>query len=539
MPHPTPIQPDHQVLEKPAAVAASPSRTLGVVGGGGAATALLWSLAERAEGSPAIRRELPDSVLVFERSRTTGPGSVYRDDLPSARINREAAAMSVSATDPGHFARWRAAEGPGPGAALDEASGTFPARSTFGTYLGTQFTTAVRRLRALGTRVEVVHDEVVNLLAAPDEPIQLLTRDRQTWAVGRLVLAMGAPPQPDLYNLEGTPGYHRDPFPLNRLVRSVPADASVAVLGTGLTAVDIAVALTDAGLRRPLHLLSRTGMLPRVRAELPAVRPVHFTAEHLARLAAARGGLELHDLAELLQRDAEGLPPLADVLERARRCDDPAGALRRQLAGADADIAAWQQVLAATNPAVETAWRLLNPAARRLLHERYHRPLMNLRNPMPRVNAHKLSALLDSGALRVSGGLRHVGAYSDGTHYAVLSEGNRAEPDPYIQEFDVVISAIGPDPGVDGLRAMPLTAALINQGLATPHRFGGVAVTDDHELISAAGTPDPRIHALGNLTAGSFYYTSSMEMVARQAERMARLLLPAARPARAPLEVAA
>jgi uncharacterized NAD(P)/FAD-binding protein YdhS len=71
---------------------------------------------------------------------------------------------------------------------------------------------------------------------------------------------------------------------------------------------------------------------------------------------------------------------------------------------------------------------------------------------------------------------------------------------------------------------MPLTAALVNQGLARPHPYGGLTVGEGHVLIAADGTADPRIRVIGNLTAGTFYYTSSMEMVARQAERTARIL---------------
>ncbi|MEV4442042.1 FAD/NAD(P)-binding protein [Streptomyces sp. NPDC049577] len=506
--------------------------SLGVVGAGGAATALLHALAEQAERTAhpdTADGRLPRHIVVFERSGIPGPGAVYQEDLDSARINREADHMSVSSTDLRHFATWRLENG--------TDGDPFPGRGVFGGYLRERFATAVRRLRALGTAVDLVHDEVVNLL--PTEPIRLITRSRRDWTVDELVLAMGNPPQPDLYHLHGAPDYHREPFPLTRLLAAVPSGASVAVLGTGLAAVDIAIALSGSGHRGPVHLLSRTGMLPRVRAALPPVRLTHFTPERLVQRAAGRPGLDLRDLAELLQRDAgPHLPPLAGILRRARRAGAADEVLRAQLAGEQQDIAAWQQVLAATNPAVEHAWRLLRPDARNLLFQRYHRPLTNLRNPMPPVNARLLLDLMDAGALHVRGGLLHVGAYANGPFYTVLAADR---PAPDVQEFDVVISAVGPDPGVGGLRAMPLTASLVNQGLARPHRYGGLTVTPDQALVGADGRSDPRIRIIGNLTAGTFYYTSSMEMVARQAERLAGLLRipPADRHSAAPLEVAA
>ena len=54
-------------------------------------------------------------------------------------------------------------------------------------------------------------------------------------------------------------------YPLSGLRARVADQRSVAVLGSGLSAVDVACALDDGETR--VHLLSRSGTLPRVQVE--------------------------------------------------------------------------------------------------------------------------------------------------------------------------------------------------------------------------------------------------------------------------------
>ena len=93
--------------------------------------------------------------------------------------------------------------------------------------------------------------------------------------------------------------------------------------------------------------------------------------------------------------------------------------------------------------------------------------------------------------------------------------------------YDYVINATGSGRWVRSERSSPLVWQMLGDAMAVEDEFGGVSVDfDTASLIDGRGVPDERIRVIGHLTSGTYFFVSSLEMVARKAhlvaEQMAR-----------------
>ncbi|GAA2204097.1 hypothetical protein GCM10009850_001750 [Nonomuraea monospora] len=331
---------------------------IAIIGGGAAAVGLLDALAMGdAEGA---------EVVVFEPSAHLWRGRPYGPDLDSVLVNAPPAIMSIRGSDPGHYASWLGAERAVDH--LDERFGqALVPRALYGQYLADTAEAALARLRGRGWRTRIVASRVVAVARASwggesaraprdselagafwdgesaraswdgesvraswdgesarvgdgSRPEPSATDGRGAGAASRLVLRTadgdehvadqvvvcvgGGTPQ-DHYGLSGTPGYIGDPYPLAYTLDGVPGEADVAVIGSGLTAVDVVVSLAARGHTGRIALVSRTGMLPAVWQRPLGHQRRHLTVERVEALRREHGTVTLDHLIGLLRAELD------------------------------------------------------------------------------------------------------------------------------------------------------------------------------------------------------------------------------------------
>ncbi|MFI6316154.1 FAD/NAD(P)-binding protein [Nonomuraea sp. NPDC050556] len=449
---------------------------IAIIGGGAAAVALLDSLARL--------DALPGSVTVFEPSTQLWRGRPYGPDLDVVRVNAPPAIMSIRHGDQGHYARWL---GERAAAHLDGRLGEpLVPRALYGEYLRQTAEEAAARLpldvrRGRVTAVERRGGEVV-----------LRTEDGHGQAVDRVVLCVGSGTPRDLFGLSGVPGYVADPYPLARTLPGVPRESAVAVIGSGLTAVDVVVSLAASGHTGPIALMSRSGVLPHVWQ-----RPVRYESRHLTA-ANLRGARTTRDLADLMRAELDGLGEdfdafAADLL--ATSWEDPGVRLRRQLAAIDAPELGRRILQQAAHTLGPLAWSVLTD--RTEWTGEHRRTAVSVSSPMVPVNAVEVDRLLERGQLTLVRGLRTV---EPGFRIRTAGGGLRA---------DVVINAVNPPPHSVPPAAAPLVASLLATGLATANPAGGLDVP--------SGAP---LHVVGDLAAGGTFVTSSVPAIAATAQAL-------------------
>ncbi|MDO5641478.1 MAG: FAD/NAD(P)-binding protein [Paracoccus sp. (in: a-proteobacteria)] len=261
---------------KPAMPETGPREHVLVIGGG-ASGVLMAAHLLRQPGSDL-------DVTVIERGALLGCGIAYGTDNPAHRLNTRVSQMSALPDDPAHFAQWLAGQG------LSADPQSFVDRGTYGRYLASLL---APWQGGESTRLRCLRGECLRL-STHDGGVRAELDDGRTIRATRAILATGhavpaAPPAP----LSGAWDFRP------------PADtqASVAIIGTGLSMVDHVVTLLGAGHRGPILCLSRRGLLPQAHQggtplatapdDIPLGAPVSRLLHWLrgrARRAEAAGG---------------------------------------------------------------------------------------------------------------------------------------------------------------------------------------------------------------------------------------------------------
>ncbi|WP_433003652.1 FAD/NAD(P)-binding protein [Kribbella sp. CA-294648] len=453
---------------------------IGIIGAGAAGVSLLDALAQQVDRTKA------GSIAVFEGAPSLWRGRAYQPDLDAVRVNAPPVLMSVRHQDPQHYQRWVA----GRDEYLDPLLGApIVPRAVYGDYLEATATAAIEQLREHGWRVEVVRDWATGV-----SPLR--AAGGATYQADQVVLSVGGGRPTDHYGLAGSPGFVQDPYPLETTLAGIRTDSHVAVIGSGLTAIDIVAGLTAAGHTGPITLLSRRGVLPEVQQ-----RPVKLDFRHLRRETLPSTFRELVSLLEAeLAECGQKLTPLADeVLAR----EDPVERLRRQLDQVDGPHLGRRMLTAAIHMLGSTAWQRLLPGDREFLYAEHFRTINSLASPMVPLNALILLRGIDAGQVRLAGGLRSIEPAAGGFRIAG-SEVLRA---------DVVVNAVNPPVHAIPTETEKLVGSLVATDTVSLPRTGGLSPRSAH------------IHLLGGISAGTSFVVPSLLSVAAAADATADRLL--------------
>lgn len=465
-------------------------------------------------------RIAPFDITLFEASAIAGPGRAYLADSDSALLNVTALRMSLYSDMPGDFWAWlMATRALGSATSAIKPADYLP-RRLFGDYLRHVLADLANRTRLSGRRFDLHHSAVTGA-AQTAAGVTLTTADGQSHhGFEKVVLCVGVGGATALPALAGRPNYVEDPYPLRARLSSVDPDAAVVVMGSGLTAVDVVLFLLHNGHKAGITLVSRNGLLPSVRTTAPPPALRYLSQSALRRQLAADPALTLDRLFALFAAElaAVGLT-LEDVCADTAPGADFQSRLRRQLAEAERGEALWQPILIkAMHESVERIWHAMPRGDRRRFLDHWHSRFISLLSPIPQQTARRLLAAADAGQLRVA--RCHPGA-SPGADFRIpLVEGACTA--------EVVINTMRPAQAPVPDRAAALVDSLVQGGLARRHPFGGVEIdAASNRLVTAGGQPDPHLFALGQLTSGTHYYTSSMLKISQQADVVAHQLFAA------------
>ena len=217
-----------------------------IVGGGFSGTMLAAELARR-----GVR-----SVLI-EGSGREGAGTAFSTDEDAHLLNVPAGRMGAWADRPEDFAKAMEQDGYGPG--------DFVPRKRFGAYLRTIFDGAL----ASGLVTSAEANAVGTKRSGDGWSVRL--DDGSNVEARALVLALGnqPPEKPGFAREVAEKLFVNDPWSDDgraAVARAAASGDDVLIIGTGLTMVDVALSLDEAGHRGRIVALSRRGLAPRAHA---------------------------------------------------------------------------------------------------------------------------------------------------------------------------------------------------------------------------------------------------------------------------------
>lgn len=416
--------------------AASPV-DIAIVGGGASGVLLAAQLVRKSR----LR------IALIDRSDQPGLGVAYSTRSHGHLLNVRASDMSALEDSPDHFVQWLARG--------DSTLGRsdFAPRADYGRYLQDLLADAVS---SSDGRLRIVTGEVATARERRDG-VDIGLCGGESLAAQAAVLATGHRPPS-----ESAGAYHGDPWH-EPAVDGLAADASILLIGTSLTMIDVLVSLLERRHAGPIVALSRRGLVPHSHPARPIpspeidIRPF-FTGPLSQRAARFRS---------MVRNGTTGWPGLMQLLR----------------------------------PHNNELWHGLDLDQRRRFL-RHLRPWWDIHRHRvaPQVGEIVRSARA-RGQLTILAAKVEVGRITDrSVEVAITRRGTSAAER---RTFDRVVDCRGPRNEVDG--RLPLHAQLVGDGLLRPDILGqGLDVALDEALIGRDGTPSRRLFALGPPTRGRY-----------------------------------
>lgn len=480
------------------------TQTIGVVGGGCSGALLALELAGRVERGPS-------RIVVIDSSPRPWRGVAYSTSSPSHLLNVPAGQMSAYADRPDHFVAWARTRSPG------VTGASFVPRGLYGDYLAEMVATAQAEAPP-GNSITRIQGRVVSIRRSPGATSsELRLADGSRLVADTVVLAMGnlAPATPRFAlsaGLHRSDRYVGDPW---AAPWQESRDGSVLLVGTGLTAVDVALELDDMGFAGTIQAVSRHGLLPRRHRSDPGPPVLPWSP------ATSRNTIRTI-LAEL-----------------------------RASAQARGD---WRPAVDALRPHASEVWRRLPDAERRRFLRHAARIWEVHRHRLAPPVGQRLAALVEQGRLQVLAGvIEECHERAGGVDVVVRGRGPRGGHQTLTVER--VVNCTGPQQRL-AEAGDPLLDSLFASGAARPGAHGlGVDVDAEGAAVEASGRSSRTLWTIGPLRRGAEWETTAVREIRIQAAGLAtRLAGPAPRarptvalhsdrpappPPRAPIEVVA
>lgn len=444
---------------------------IAIVGGGAAGVLVAIQLLRQARA--------PLRIALLDPQATLAQGVAYATPYPEHVLNVPAQRMSALPDQPEDFLDFVAGDDPGQRARLAPA---FLERRRYGDYLRTRLAEAKQTSVA---SLEHVQQSVIALHRLP-QALRLQLQDGRTLDCAKLVLAVGnrSRPLPARGASALAPGALTGAWDFEA-VRAIPQDASLCIVGSGLSMVDAVLSFVATGHRGRIQVLSRHGWRPQPHAH---AAPVDFDPKQLLSL---------------------GLRARLHLLRATARSEMAAGR-------------PWQGLMETLRPHGQALWTSLSQADQR----RFLRHVVRLWD----VHRHRIASevhaqmqtLIDSGQLRVHRG--RLDAVMQSGRCVRVAAVTRDGSDLHF-DVDHVINATGVELRVPTMRN-PLLTGMLGEGLAQsgPHGIG-VATGPQGQVLDAQGRAQDDVIALGSLRVGDLWESTAIPELRVQAEAAARALL--------------
>ncbi|RKP58473.1 FAD/NAD(P)-binding protein [Pararobbsia silviterrae] len=461
-------------------------RTVLIIGGGFTGTALAVNV---------LRMAAPEGVRVvmINRSGQMARGVAYGTHDNQHLLNVPAGNMSLLADDPQSFVEFCRAADPA------VTPKTFVARQIYGSYLEHCLSDAEMRHASRGELIRLVGEVVrIGSLRTDDgrESAVVRLRDGDTVHADHVVLACGhfapANPRLDDASVYADTRYIRDPWQPGALAR-VPAHENVLLIGTGLTAVDVALHLAADNPARRCHAVSRRGLMPQGH-RTGHETPTPFDASELV----LRMGSHVRGYVRALREEIEA----------------------RQAEGFD-----WRDIVAALRPHTAALWQRLALAERRRFL-RHLQPYWDVHRHRTAPDSHRMfHDWVSAGHLRIHAGhLVRLEARGDAIAVELRQRGTSS-----VTSFEVgyVINCTGPSSQVTGV-ADPLIQALLADGtMQVDAARTGIDVDDAYRLVGADGRLSSVLRYAGPLLRARDWEATAVPELRMHAARLAQMLVTA------------
>lgn len=445
-----------------------------IIGGGfSGIAASIYLLSESADRGRKVE------CTLFEPTGLLGGGVAYATETPVHLLNVRAAGMSVYNDDPASFTRWLAANFP------EYSANCFAPRQLYQRYLA--YSLLEQQARSEKTARFQVHNESVRSISkCASAEYTLVSEQGRRTVVDAVVLALGNLPFTPSFG-ESAAAILQSPWKESSIQSAVSAK-EVAIIGTGLTAIDVVLALESRNCRAHYTMISRHGQLPATHLAQPH-DPVAAAKTHAVQIAEAT---DVRAAVQLFRNALDhGIP--------------------------------WRDLIDSLRPSTQAIWRNWNVEEK----QRFLRHVRCLwdthRHRVPGDTDKKLDGLRKLGRLTiVPGTVRNIEIVDENVRISLRKRGQASES---ALLADVAFNSVGL---ISDIRRheSPLLDSLIEQGIAQfDDTFLGLRASAKGNLVARDGNELSCVYVLGPLRRGELWETTAVREIRTQAQEIAKSLL--------------
>ena len=473
---------------------------IAIIGGGPAGVSLALQLMQAFK---TLTSDAKVQLTLFEKSTEIGFGLPYglTEDVFSINLPREY--MVLMPGEYHHFSTW-----------LTDSEAPFPPRYYFGRYVQDRLLTKQKNSTAQEpTIITRTEHHVIDIQSITDEHYQIYTRHKQkdiVYTANFVILATGHLPSTLLSHLQHHPNYQANPWDM-QAYQAINPNHHVAIIGSHLTAIDVALKLENQNHQGKISMFSRSGLLSAVRGPLLSHEIQHLTQKNIRNLLKqGDSSTLLHQLMCLFEKEITPyLPPDLGLWNTVAGIKKSPSfqRLNREIRQAELAKTHWQGVLSYFYQILFKIWPRLHP------HEQSH--FLNTRLSVmvsflcsfPLNHAYTIQSMMRKKRLSIHGGL--IDIMPDKKHVVI-----QFEQEKYLK-VDYLIHATGSgnDP-----ETIPLLAKMLLSKLIKKHALGGICIsTHTYQSFSDQVETPQRLYALGDLVKGACLRTIELGQIVEQA----------------------
>jgi len=354
----------------------------------------------------------------------------------------------------------------------------FLPRRIYGAYLRWLLETSKRNVAA-DVKVACIRDRAIDISIGRGGVARIVLRSGKSFSAQKVVIATGnlqaSAPKIAAPNFFASERYIADPWRENAL-RGLDTTRPALLIGSSLTAIDVAMTLNSRWPDLPIIMLSRHGLLPQSHRGLPHEPEMPVDVSSITSAA----------------------PRITQLLRALRE-----QIVQHELAGGD-----WRDVIVALRPHTPALWQKLN----RVEKKRFLRHCQSYwdthrHRQAPQV-ADTLEHLQRRRLLTVEAGkiinLEEVGE----TCRVTLRKRGAAQSEQL--DVGIVVNCAGPSTCIE-TSGNPLLDALQKRGLISQDEQQiGIRTAENHAVLDANGKPSGIIHYIGPWLRADFWEATAV-----------------------------
>lgn len=459
-------------------------------------------------------------VDVYDNPKNMGQGVPFQNDSDQLLINLPAKQMSLNLNNEREFYEWYQHQ-----SIFKFSNPEYLPRFIFGHYMKDYLETYHNQYSNIHMIKEAVlevyiesniGDTQVEYVVCTSENLE----KRRRYDI--VFLTIGTMSYHDPYQLKGTPGYIKTPYPTYDTLNEVDSTDRIAIIGTGLASLDVIRFVTAHHPNLPITVTSRKGHLPSVRGNMPEIQFKYLTPEKFNEIKKeCFGNVPLDEALALFKKDCEYYDiPLEELVHR--RQGDPILDLTYDLQHAEA-LGKFQSILELTKENLNWIWNSFSREDQKIFLEKYQSILKENSNPMPPRTAKLIIDHIEKGQIEIKKGLEDV--KYDGHQFCFKYEDDFKA----IDKFDIVINATGSKSHLSELdQDDQLILNLENRQVVQAHPLGGIQIIPEtNQIISPRYGTLKNMFALGQVTNGINQSRNGVMMIVKQAVSVVENLLNA------------